>query len=82
MTQADFIFYPKKRGETGIILELKIDSTPQEAIQQIKDRKYLLRFQGRLGEKPRDIEKVLAVGIAYDKKSKKHDCMIEVLDIK
>ncbi len=32
----DFIFYPKyDRKRDGIILELKVDSTPEEAIQQI-----------------------------------------------
>lgn len=36
----DFIFYPECRGEDALILELKIDRTPEEAIRQIKDRQY------------------------------------------
>lgn len=32
----DFIFYPKDRNADCIILELKVNSTPEEAIQQIK----------------------------------------------
>lgn len=40
----NFIFYPECRGEDALILELKIDSTPEEAIKQIKDRQYALRF--------------------------------------
>ncbi len=34
----DFIFYPKRRSADAIILELKVDSTPDEAIRQIKKR--------------------------------------------
>ena len=30
----DFIFYPYKENEKGLILELKVDHTPEEAIWQ------------------------------------------------
>ena len=77
----DFIFYPKtKRTADCIILELKVDATPEEAIQQIKDRKYALRFQGKLGDEPKYNGRILAVGISYDKKEKKQSCVIEVMD--
>lgn len=76
----DFIFYPKDNKADGIILELKVDDTPEEAIQQIKDRRYLLRFQGKLAEKRMYQGRILGVGIAYDKRSKKHSCKIEVLE--
>lgn len=56
-----------------------MDHTAEEAIAQIKDRQYLLRFQGKLGEEPRYTGRILAVGIAYDKETKKHSCKIEVL---
>ena len=36
---ADFIFYPKNPKDDCIIIELKVNHTPAEAIQQIKDRK-------------------------------------------
>ena len=76
----DFIFYPETdRKADGIILELKVDHTAQEAIQQIKDRQYLLKFQGKLGEEARYTGRILAVGIAYDKETKKHSCKVEVL---
>ena len=76
----DFIFYPvKDRGADCIILELKVDHTPDEAIKQIKERKYALRFQGKLAENQKYTGRILAVGIAYDRESKKHDCKIEVL---
>ncbi len=76
----DFIFYPKKNFTMdGIILELKVDDTPENALQQIKDRQYILKFQGKLGERPHYLGRVLGVGIAYSKKTKKHSCRIEVL---
>lgn len=34
----DFIFYPEKKNADAIILELKIDHTPDEAISQIKNK--------------------------------------------
>lgn len=76
----DFIFYPETdKNADCIILELKIGKTPEAAIQQIKDRKYALRLKGKLGEKTRYTGRILAVGICYDKQSKKHHCKVEVL---
>ena len=76
----DFIFYPETdRSADCIILELKVDHTPEEAIRQIREKNYALRFRGKLGEKPRYTGRILAVGISYEKKSKKHFCQVEVL---
>ena len=75
----DFIFYPKRNDIPGIILELKIDHTPQKAIEQIKEKNYQLRFQGKIGEIPVYEGNILAVGISYDKKTKKHSCEVEML---
>ncbi|MDO4297907.1 MAG: AAA family ATPase [Lachnospiraceae bacterium] len=76
----DFIFYPESdRKADCIILELKVDHTVEEAIQQIRDRKYAMKFEGRLGEKPKYTGRILAVGIAYDRKTKAHTCRVEVL---
>ena len=73
----DFIFYPYNKEEyPGIILELKIDSTPQEAIAQINDKKYELRLKGKLGEK--GLEQIVKVGISYNKKTKSHQCKVEI----
>lgn len=73
----DFIFYPYNKEEyPGIILELKIDSTPQEAIAQINNKKYELRLKGKLGEK--ELGQILKVGISYNKKTKSHQCKVEV----
>lgn len=76
----DYIFRPKfDYSETGFILELKVDATPEDAIQQIKDRNYILAFAGKLGERPTYTGRILGVGIAYDRKTKVHKCKIEVL---
>ena len=75
----DFIFYPERQGDDGIILELKVDDTPEAAIQQIQDRNYVLKFQGKMAEKRRHIGRILMVGIGYDKKNKDHRCKVEVI---
>lgn len=76
----DFIFYPEKdRNADCIILELKVNHTPQEGIQQIKNKKYAQRFQGRLGESSPYTGRILAVGISYSKETKKHECAVEIL---
>jgi len=75
----DFIFYPEKPADTGIILELKVDGTPEEAIRQIKDKEYVLRFKGKLGERAKYTGRILAVGISYSKKTKEHSCKIQEL---
>lgn len=75
----DFIFYPERRSEDGIILELKVDDTAEHAIRQIRERNYALRFTGKLGEKPKYTGRILAVGISYSRKTKEHFCKVEVL---
>jgi len=76
----DFIFYPEVDMEADcIILELKVNHTAEEAIQQIKDKQYSIRFAPKLGEKDKYKGRILAVGIAYDKETKKHQCKVEIL---
>lgn len=77
----DYLFYPYKKDDDGIIIELKVDDTAENAIQQIKDRQYALNFDGRLGEELKCTGRILAVGIAYDRNDerKRHDCKVEVL---
>ncbi len=75
----DFIFYPEVKSADAMILELKAGSTPKRAIQQIKDKNYVLRFRGKLGEEPKYTGNILAVGISYNKKTKKHACKVEAL---
>ncbi len=76
----DFIFYPQADPKAdGIILELKVNDTPENALQQIRDKQYALRFEGKLGEPPKYFGRILGVGIGYDKKTKIHTCKTEVL---
>lgn len=76
----DFIFYPETdKTADCIILELKVDHSPEAAIQQIRDKRYALRFHGKIGEEPGYTGRILAVGISYDKHTKRHSCQIDVL---
>lgn len=76
----DFIFYPVRPSDDCIILELKVNHSPEDAIDQIKKKKYALRLKGKLGETPKYTGRILAVGIGYDKKTKEHACKVEILD--
>lgn len=76
----DFIFYPEIDWDGDcIILELKVNDTAENAILQIRERKYALKFEGRLGETTRYRGRILGVGIAYDRETKAHSCKVEVL---
>lgn len=67
---ADFIFYPNDKNKPAFIIELKKDSTPDEALKQIKEKRYPLALKDYTGTK-------LAVGITYDSKQKQHHVKIE-----
>ena len=67
----DYLFIPKKVGKPAIILELKVDKSCEDAIKQIKEKNYI--------QKVKDCERVLLVGINYDKVLKKHQCLIEAI---
>lgn len=73
----DFIFYPYDTTADCIILELKVDHTPDEAIAQIIDKKYALKFVPKLAGQRIYTGRILAVGIGYWKESKKHSCKVE-----
>ena len=70
---ADYVFLPKPeyRGDMpALLVELKWNNKAETALQQIKDKKYVQTVSDYTG-------KILLVAIAYDKKSKEHDCIIE-----
>lgn len=76
----DFIFYPElPMASDGIILELKVGHSPEEAIAQIKDKNYAVRFTKKTGAQSRIPERILLVGIGYDRNTKKHRCRVETL---
>ncbi|MDE5824426.1 MAG: AAA family ATPase, partial [Lachnospiraceae bacterium] len=68
-----FIFYPRQKGLPGIILDLKADKSPQDAIAQIKQKEYSEKL------KRENIDNILAVGLNYDTHKKEHQCVIEEL---
>ncbi|MBO5277890.1 MAG: AAA family ATPase [Lachnospiraceae bacterium] len=63
----DYLFIPKKKEGTAIILELKVGSSCEEAIEQIRKKNYIQRVQ--------HCRNILMVGINYDKE-KHHQCKI------
>ena len=69
---ADVIYTPLHHDGKypPIIVELKQNSTPSNALEQIKSKEYFHAFDYYSG-------KVLFVGINYDKDTKKHECKIE-----
>ena len=68
---ADVVYLPKRgTGRPALVVELKWNESAQGAIAQIKDRQYASWIAGYTGD-------ILLVGIAYDKKSKEHTCIIE-----
>ncbi len=70
---ADFVFIPKPEyvGDYPVlVVELKWNKSVKTALQQIKEKKYPESVSQYAGE-------LLMVGINYDKKNKKHQCMIE-----
>ncbi|MBR0183848.1 MAG: PD-(D/E)XK nuclease domain-containing protein, partial [Clostridia bacterium] len=68
--RADFIFYPNDKSKPAFILELKKNATPEEALKQIKEKRYADALKDYTGQK-------LAVGISYDSKLKNHKIKIE-----
>lgn len=46
----DYALDPIDHRDDCIIIELKVDHTVEDAIRQIKDRKYELRFEAKLGQ--------------------------------
>ena len=70
---ADMVFIPRKAARRSIlIIELKRDDTPENAVRQIRDRGYATPYEEM------DID-ILLIGITYDSKdpAKPHRCVIE-----
>ncbi|MBO5070423.1 MAG: AAA family ATPase [Roseburia sp.] len=68
---ADVVYLPKKNSTMPImVVELKWNRSAGGAIEQIKNRNYPQIFDGYGSD-------ILLVGINYDEKTKKHECLIE-----
>ena len=72
---ADIALIPRadSGNKPAMIIELKYDRDADTAIKQIKNKKYMGNLKG--------YRNVLLVGVNYDKKSRKHECSIEKMDI-
>ncbi|MCD7892426.1 MAG: ATP-binding protein [Erysipelotrichaceae bacterium] len=66
--RCDMIFRPLNDGP-AIIIELKVNDTPESAIQQILDKNYI--------QEVKNCNEILLVGISYNKKDKIHKAKIE-----
>lgn len=70
---ADFVYIPRPEYRNiypALLIELKWNKNAKTAITQIEEKKYpdaLLQYTGE----------ILLVGINYDKKTKKHECIIK-----
>ena len=70
---ADMVLMPRRNvDKPAIVLELKYRQDVEAAIDQIKRKDYV----GKVGQYTGDI---LLVGISYDKKEKRHSCVIETV---
>jgi hypothetical protein len=69
---ADIAMIPKKAypDKPAILVELKWDKSVKGAISQIKNKRYTAALEDYK-------DNLLLVGISYDKKEKKHECVIE-----
>lgn len=64
--------------------EGKVMIPNKELMEQFADmlrKESSLRFKGKIGERTGYTGRILAVGIAYDRNTKKHTCKVEVLGL-
>ena len=69
---ADLAFLPRPQHaeKPALVIELKWDRAAETAIRQIKEKEYAGALAGYAGE-------VLLVGVSYDKKTRRHEAVIE-----
>lgn len=72
---ADMVYLPKRDSDwPPLVIELKWNKSAEGAIAQIKEKKYPTVLRGYSGE-------IVLVGIGYDTKTKRHDCVIERMEV-
>ncbi len=72
---ADVVYIPRKESAgdyPALVIELKWNKDSESAIDQIREKKYPDSIKDYT-------DNILLVGISYDKKTKKHECIIEKL---
>jgi hypothetical protein len=71
---ADIVLLPRPTfKQPAIVLELKYNHSAETAIAQIRHHRYGDALQDYVGD-------IVLVGINYDKKTKQHDCLIEMIN--
>lgn len=72
---ADYVFLPKpeyRQDYPAMVVELKWNQNANTALKQIKEKRYPESILGYT-------DNIMLVGISYDKKTKEHQCVIEML---
>ncbi len=67
---ADIVYVPLKKDKPAMIIELKRNSCPETALNQIREKQYFDSLENWQGE-------ILFVGVSYDAETKVHQCKIE-----
>ena len=69
---SDLVFIPRKKFQEkpALVVELKWNKSAEGAIEQIKKKEYCKSLEEYKGN-------ILLVGVNYNKKTKKHECVIE-----
>lgn len=79
---ADVAFVPADPADAEcrpFVVELKAGGTAAGAVAQIRERNYPALFADELTGESRYARRPLAVGIAWDPKTKLHECLVEEL---
>ncbi len=67
---ADLVLIPRRNvSSPAVVIELKKDATPDDAIAQIRSRDYMAKVREHTPD-------ILLVGISYDTQTKTHTCKI------
>ena len=72
--RADIMYIPHDNTHIPLIVELKVDSSKEECIKQIKTREYFNALGSYKGD-------VLLLGISYNTKTLKHDSIVEIIKL-
>ena len=72
--RGDIVLYPGPKGASPWVIELKVGRSAEEAIAQIKEKRYFDCFHDYKG-------KVLLLGINFDPKAERHSSKIEWIEV-
>ena len=68
---ADIVLIPRKNVDLpALVIELKVNKDAESAIDQIRRKEYPIKVQEYA-------DRLLLVGINYDRETKQHTCRIE-----